>query len=362
MGRHTSCETASLRTQLMPPKVAILHMVRLYDAGELWGARCCHREDSSPTRRSFIVVALLAGLVLPGPPACAGQGTAGRTLSNPFYAFDTSTGRDRLSLDEQAAMLKELGYAGIGFTGTEHISEMLKALDGRGLKMFTVYVGACVDAGKPPYDPGLKQAVDQLKGRDTLFSLFITGGRPSSTDRDDRAVAIIREIGNLAEKSGLRVALYPHDRMYVARVQDAVRIARKVDRRNVGVGFNLCHFLKTDDEKNLEVRLRECKPWLLAVSVNGADSGQTQKMRWNRLIQTLDRGTFDVSRLLNALRELGYTGPIGLQGYGIPGDPRENLRRSMDAWHRLTSRNRPRTGADTADIAPRGAAVLGEEE
>ena len=78
---------------------------------------------------------------------------------SPFYAFDNGTGRGKLPLDEQAKIVKELGYDGIGYTGTQRIPEMLKALDARGLKMFSVYVGACVDAGKVPDDPGLKRRI-----------------------------------------------------------------------------------------------------------------------------------------------------------------------------------------------------------
>ena len=110
-------------------------------------------------------------------------------------------------------------------------------------------------------------------------------------------------------------------------MEDAIRLVKKVDRKNVGVSFNLCHFLKLDDEKNVELRLKEAMPYLLAVSINGADGGQTNRMDWNRLIQTLDRGSFDVGRVLRTLKQLGYTGPIGLQCYAIPGDCRENLKR-----------------------------------
>jgi hypothetical protein len=31
-----------------------------------------------------------------------------------------------------------------------------------------------------------------------------------------------------------------------------------------------------------------------------------------------------------------YTGPIGLQHYGIGGDARENLEHSMEGWKRLS--------------------------
>jgi hypothetical protein len=79
-------------------------------------------------------------------------------------------------------------------------------------------------------------------------------------------------------------------------------------------------------------------PYLLTVSINGADSGDTQHMTWSRLIQTLDRGSFDVSRVLKTLDRMGFTGSVGLQCYAIPGDPRGNLKRSIEAWRDLCSR------------------------
>jgi hypothetical protein len=55
-------------------------------------------------------------------------------------------------------------------------------------------------------------------------------------------------------------------------------------------------------------------------------------------IETLDKGTFDVYRFLRAIKREGFKGPIGLQGYGIGGDARENLRRSMGAWRVFSQR------------------------
>ncbi len=278
---------------------------------------------------------LLAAIVLWLVPALAAEEPA---AMNRFFAFDNGTGRGRLPLEEQARMLDELGYDGIGFTGTAEIPELLTALDARGLTMFSTYVGAHVDPDQPPYDPGLPAAIEQLEGRETILWLYVLGGRPSGEEHDARAVEIIGEVADMAAGAGLRVALYPHVGFYVATVDDALRLAEKADRENLGVSFNLCHFLKLDDERHLEATLERAMPRLLLVSINGSDRGDTRAMGWDRLIQPLDRGDFDNAALIRTLRGLGYCGPVGLQCYAIPGEPEENLARSMAAWQRIGRR------------------------
>jgi sugar phosphate isomerase/epimerase len=128
--------------------------------------------------------------------------------------------------------------------------------------------------------------------------------------------------------------LYPHQGNWVERIEDAVRVAEKVDRANVGVMFNLCHWLRVDSSRDYRVLLKRAMPRLWAVSINGADA-RDEKPGWERYIQPLDRGSFDVAAFLRTLDELGHTGPIGLQCYGIGGDAREHLARSMAAWKRI---------------------------
>jgi hypothetical protein len=42
-----------------------------------------------------------------------------------------------------------------------------------------------------------------------------------------------------------------------------------------------------------------------------------------------------VGIVLRKLKELNYQGPIGLQGYGVNLPAKDNLQRSMAAWHKL---------------------------
>ncbi len=258
-----------------------------------------------------------------------------KALKNPFFAMDTGTKSAAYDTPEkQVQMLKELGYDGVDFTGVRGIPAMLEELDRNGMRLFAIYTGANLDAGKPTYDPGLKEALKQLKGRDTVVWVHLTSKehKPSSTTGDERAVEILREIAGLARESGLRVAIYPHAKNYAERLGDALRLAEKADRPNLGVCFNLCHYLRVEKGTDLKAALKKALPRLFLVTVNGADADGTG---WDRLIQPLDSGSFDTLELLRILKDLGYTGPIGLQGYGIKGDKRENLRRSMEAWRGL---------------------------
>jgi sugar phosphate isomerase/epimerase len=257
---------------------------------------------------------------------------------NPFFAMDTGTKDDKhQTAKEQVEMIKKLGYDGIGPTGDAGLAEMVQELDKNNLRCFAVYMGVNIDPNQQKYDPKLKEAMEILKGRNTILWLFVLSQKhkPSSPEGDARAVEIIREIADMAAQYKLRVALYPHYGFWVERVEDALRVVKKVDRKNVGVTFNLCHWLRVDDEKNMQPLIKAAMPYLFVVTINGADGGGKD---WKQLIQTLDRGSFDMQRFLKTLKDSGYTGPIGLQGYGIGGDANDNLKRSMSAWRQLSER------------------------
>ena len=281
------------------------------------------------------ILATILGLRSAHVPASE-SGPKAAATRNPFFAFcmDTHDAKKR-NLDEQARMLKELGYAGAGHLWLDGVPERLKTLDQCGLQLFQVYVRVSMDAKQPKYDPRLGEVVNLLKGRPTILGVLMSGMKPSDSSGDARAVEVLREIGDMAAESGIRVALYPHTGDWIEKVEDAVRVVEKVDRKNVGVMFNLCHWMKVDKSRDYKRVLGAAMPHLFVVSINGAD---TDGENWDRLIQPLDRGSFDIYGFLKTLRDLGYAGPIGLQCYGIPGDAREHLARSIGTWRKLTAR------------------------
>jgi sugar phosphate isomerase/epimerase len=244
--------------------------------------------------------------------------------------FDNGLGRGVLSIDEQAELARKTGYDGVVFAGTANIPEMRKALDARGLKFYGIYTGMNVSDKEPSYDPGLPEAIRQLKGSGALITFNVNGKNP---DGDKIAVRVIRQVADMASEAGLRVVLYPHYGMHVARVEDALRLREMTGKANVGIVFNLCHWLRSGDEANMKLRLEQAAPHLALVLINGAD----HEGDWDRLIQPLDRGEFDLKGFLTVLRGTGYRGLVGLQCYAIKGDREENLRRSMTAWKKQLS-------------------------
>ena len=253
-----------------------------------------------------------------------------------FFAMDTGT-RDgqTKSYEQQAALVKELGFSGIGYTGATRLPEMFTAVDKHGITFAPLYNGIEVRKDGVTHNSNLQRAITEAKGREAIIWLYVGGRRlADSTTTDAPVVAKLQELADHASKSKVRLALYPHAGAYADRVQDCVRLVKAVDRANLGVTFNLCHFLKVDG-KELDKRLEEAAPHLFVVTINGADIGGTA---WNTLIRPLDTGTYDVLPLLQKLKAIGWKGPIGLQHYGIRGSARENLGRSMKGWKKLLER------------------------
>jgi sugar phosphate isomerase/epimerase len=225
--------------------------------------------------------------------------------------------------------------AKVNLDGTE---QLMTELEKHKQKLMAVYTPLNVDSDDRGYDPQLKQLIPKLAGHGTVVWLTVTSRKykPSATEGDDRAVALLRELSDLAGPHGVQISLYPHLHCYVQRLDDAVRLARKVDRKNVGVSFTFCHFLALNKAEEIEPALAAAKPYLNMVTINGTDGYHAGNV--SKWIKTLDQGTFDVSRVVVALKKAGYRGPVGMIAYGIRGDHRDILERSMNGWKALCAK------------------------
>ena len=279
-------------------------------------------------RTTLLLSAVLLGLLSTAWISAAEPDSA--RMPNAFYAMDTAFSRPGLTLEQQLDLVARLGYAGIAWTETapDKALAVAQQAEKRGLKMFTIY---CSAAATPQGDltcsPQIVPLMKALKGHGTILWLHI-GSEP--------LVKKLRSLADEAAANDLRIAVYPHVGEWTARFGDATKLARAVDHPRFGVCFNLCHALAMGDEARIASLLEAARPVLFTVTINGADSG-VGKPDWGRLIRTLDQGTFDVGIVLRKLREIGFAGPIGFQGYAIPGDSRSVLTPTIQAWRKLSA-------------------------
>jgi sugar phosphate isomerase/epimerase len=281
----------------------------------------------SQTLRLLKNVALIALALLGCQPV-----VAARKLANPFFVFEDGLGPQTVPLRTRLAMVKRVGFDGVELEGAQNFQERLNTADELKMNVFCLYVGVEVRNSHIVFEPGMRQAISLLKGRQTLITLTVRGSSGPRTEK--LAVDAVRTVCDWAARSGLRVALYPHCGMYVSRPEEAFRIIYEARRKNLGMSFNLCHWLMCDSLSNLQQVLKEAMPYLFMVSINGADPHGD----WSRLIQPLGSGSYDVEGFVKTLIALGYHGPIGLQCYQIPGDAESNLSRSMHAWREMSAR------------------------
>ncbi len=272
-----------------------------------------------------LLIALPAGAEEKSPKAFPGRG---------FFALCVGNhDAKKRSVPDQFRLIAEMGFDGVGdplWLGQE-MDANLKLMDELKLCPAMLYVRVNVSPkAKQAYDPRIKDALARLKGRGTVLCVLMQGLKPGDASGLDHGAALLRELGDMAAASGMKVSIYHHMSDWTQNLSFALEVVRKADRPNVGVNFNLCHWLMADGDKDYRAFLRANVGRVFVVTLNGAKLGS--KTWTNGLIQPLDCGDFDNLELLKLLKELDYRGPIGLMCYGVGGDAREHLVRSMKVW------------------------------
>ncbi|RMG71327.1 MAG: hypothetical protein D6722_07070 [Bacteroidetes bacterium] len=285
------------------------------------------------------LLALIFGLL-------SGSQLWGQSIDLPFFVFNNGLlGEEAYATPRaQARLLAELGYDGMEKNGLDGIFLVKDALENEGLKLYTVYVEINLDQPEQPWDPRLPEVLSGLDGSETMLWLYVRSQQyaPSTEENDAIAVPILQRLADMAQPHGVRLMLYPHLYFWVESPDDALRVARKVNRRNLGMTFNLCHYLAheaadgRDPWERLPALAEACQPYLFALSLNGADPVAADPADiWTSYIQPLGQGRFEVGRFLQTFVTAGFAGPVGLQGYNLTDPPSAHLRQSMQAWQQL---------------------------
>jgi len=252
-----------------------------------------------------------------------------------FFAMDTAA---RGKPEEVAPLLSELGYAGFGgrpTTAKAYAAELAK----RQVVFTNAYHVTKFSHDSTDLPADLVQAITALEGLDTTLWLGIqqvqlpVGIKAGPTYGDTIAVPALKKAMALAKAKRVKLSLYPHAGFWAESVEACLRVANAVDDPDLGVTFNLCHWLKVEGSVRDPIPvIKAALPRLNFITINGADTGETRKLGWDKLIQPLGRGTYDVKAFVANARAAGYRGPFGFQGYAIKMESKELLKETMEAW------------------------------
>jgi len=267
-----------------------------------------------------------------------------KELNNVFYVQNTLDGFDNAPMThgEKAKLLKKIGYDGLEGSGYKDFYELRNALKNEDLVMPVNYVALNFEAERNPEDSSVREIKELIRSSDKgsviYFHLHSNTNKNNKETGDKVVTEILRELSDFAHQYGVKLCVYPHISFYCETVAHSVKLAKLVDRKNYGAALNLCHLLKVEGSEGIDAKIKEYAPFLFAVNICGADSGDTKNLGWDRLIQPLGKGSFDTYNFIKSLRDNGYTGPIGLQCYNLKGDAFETLTSSMDTWKEYIER------------------------
>ncbi len=242
------------------------------------------------------------------------------------------------TFDKQVELIKSLGFDGIEINQIESFAGMKMALDKFQFSGAFFYVKITLNE---PIDNRIEKAIEQLKGSKTIIAPYIIvnpkNKNISKQEGDIQVIQMMQQISDWAEKSNLQVAMYPHFGLYLAKTDHALALVKQINRKNVGLSFNLSHWLASSDSMErttIKSHVKDLMPYLKMITVNGANNVITQKKTiWDDYILPLGEGSFDTFALVKyILKNLHYQNPIGVQCYNIKGDKPTLARNTMGVW------------------------------
>lgn len=262
-------------------------------------------------------------------------------MRNRIYAMDTHfmTSNEGPSFEEQAKMVKEAGYDGYyataGTSDLQKIKDIKAASTAAGLELTSMLTFLELDNELTDEAiQGYADTIDQLDST-TILEVCITRGGFSNEGMGDQshdatALKWLERIAELTDAKGIQIALYPHFGFWLETVSDALRLAKKLNNPSIGVILTSYHWYHVKKE-GMEI-FDEVAPYLKSVNLCGSRHWENKEDIVNNMnpsIEPIDAGTKDIPAIFAKLEEIGFTGPIGIQGYGVNAPAKEALERSI---------------------------------
>ena len=226
---------------------------------------------------------------------------------------------------ERAKMLKQLGFTKFAYDWRpEHLPTFdaeIEALQQEGIELTAWWF-------PPALNDDARAILTALKRHNVKTQLWIAiddDPAPQSSDPQAKvaaAVKVLEPIAEAAAAQGCTIGLYNHGGWF-GEPENQLAIIAAIDRRNVGIVYNLHH--THDHVDRFAKLLPKLLPHLYAINLNGTDRDGD---KLGRKILPLGQGELDLE-LLRTIANSGYRGPLGILGH-TQDDAKARLKDNLD--------------------------------
>ncbi len=253
----------------------------------------------------------------------------------------------------QISELKSIGYGGLVMSltqpkGLETLERYHSVIGNDAFEVYAGYVVIFLDKDIAAQNAHLDKVIKALKKSDAKLWIILSVRIGQKVERE-QIVDFLRSAAERTKVAGVELVIYPHwsggnprTDCLIESAEEAIPYLKEVQNGNVYVSLHLCHEIMAGNGDRLNEVAAKIKPWLRLPSINGADIDAVNEVTgWKRGILPLTMGDYDSSKLLKALKSVGYEGPVLLQTHQL---------QESDADHHHTSFKRFREMVDALGV------------
>lgn len=246
-------------------------------------------------------------------------------------------------IEAKCEILAETGFDGINLTlwsepawaDVARISAIQKEY---GIEVAGVYTSIAADDDAEGIER-IRELLRTVEGC-RLVDLAVLGSTGASSFSDPagdaKIIPVLDELAALAAEREIVLSLYHHINSWMETLGDAQRLREAVDRPNLALTFSSHHWYLTDGRRPAAT-VGAVVPHLSAANFCGSrrvpnDTGTAAT------IELLNDGEQDNFYLIGLLKQAGFDGPFGIQGFSMGGDVYSKLERSARAFRDIERR------------------------
>ena len=256
---------------------------------------------------------------------------------NPLGSFNFDFKRLAATPTEQLDILEQLGYQGMTMNigpkvKIELVDQYIEATEGRDFKFYAGYIPALFTEYNTALFAHADEVLKRLKKADAKLWLIIR----ATELEESKVLEAVRVLIDMSKAAEVEFVLYPHDNTTVQSAEEALVYIDKLNRSEVYISLHLCHEIRAGNGERLTEVAQKIKPYLRLPSISGANSSYVEDGKdWSDSIKALDEGDYDTSKLLQALNDIEYKGPIILHTFGLQKGEADHHHRSMKRYLEL---------------------------